>query len=213
MKKYISLAASLALFTLSACTPSAPVSENTKPASPPASPTVNSSEKPKDAEAKTDAKPTSGDAGGWQDYSSSASKFSVQMPTKPQEKTEEQKSGVKTQMVISESSDSAYLVSYTNIPNKIADSDVQEMLNGAVKALVSGSIKGEIKSTKEVKLGEVPCLDFEATGKIEANDATTKGRVCIADNERYYQVFALGASAKFSDSDFDRFIKSFKISK
>lgn len=200
MKKYAFLLANLVLFTVSACTGT--VSENVKSALP----LANSSEKPKNADTKLDAKPTSGNAVGWQDYSSLTGKYSVQMPNKPKEKSDS-----KTSMVIAESNTSAYLVSYTVLPNKIPDVAVPEMLNGAVKVLVS-SIQGELKSTKPVKLGEFSCLDFDAKGKIQTTDAIAKGRICVAD-EYYYQVFTLGPTTKFSDPDYDRFVKSFKINK
>jgi hypothetical protein len=208
MKKYISLAIGLVLFGLSACTPS--TSENassTKSASP-----SNSSDKPKAGEPTTDPKP----ATGWQDYSSSAGKFSVQVPSKPQELSQEKKTDVgviKINMAVSELNSSAYMASYNDYPEKFPEAEVQTRLTEGVKGFVTGSIKGELKSSKESKIGETPCQDFEATGKIQSINASAKGKICIADNIRLYQVVAVGPSDKLSNADVDRFIASFKINK
>ena len=220
MKKYISLAAGLVLFAVSACTPSTPVTENSAPKSTTtastASPTATT-EKPSASPASTtkaDEK-TTGNAAGWQEYKSAAGKFAIQVPSKPQEQSQDQTTDVgtiKLNMVIAEASDSGYFVGYADFPNKVADpADIQKGLADSVKGSVS-NLKGEIKSEKEYMLGDVPCRDFEAGGKVQATDVSMKGRFCLADN-RLYQVFVLGAKEKFSTTDVDRFITSFKIDK
>ena len=214
MKKYISLAAGFVLFAVSACTTATPVAENatpTKAAS--AKPTATASEKPKDV--KIGDKPETASTNSWQDYKSSAGKFSVQVPSKPQEQSQEQKTNVgtiKLHMVIAEASDSGYFVGYADFPNKIANpADIQKGLGDSVKGSVA-NLKGVIKSEKEYMLGDVPCRDFEASGKVKTTDVSMKGRFCLAGN-RLYQVFALGAADKIAAADVDRFIKSFKIEK
>ena len=208
MKKYLSFAGSLVLFTVSACTPStSETTSSTKSASP-----SNSSDQAKN----TDSKPEPSATNGWQDYNSESGKFSVQMPTKPQEQSQEKKTevgAVKINMAISESNTSAYMVSYNDYPAKFTDSELQERINLGAKGFITGSIKGKINSSKESKLGESPCLDFDGTGKIQSIDATAKGRICIADNIRLYQVVVVAPSDKFSQADADRFISSFKIKK
>ena len=221
MKNYISLAAGLVLFAVSACTPSAPVSENvtpTKAASPTTTTAEKPSDKPKDGAtpaSKTDEKPKASVSEGWQDYKSSTGKFSVQLPSKPQEQSQDQTTDVgtiKLNMVIAEASDSGYFVGYADFPNKIANADdVQKGLADSVKGSVA-NLKGEIKSEKESLLGDVPCRDFEAIGKVKATDVLMKGRFCLADN-RLYQVFALGAKDGLASADVDRFINSFKLEK
>jgi hypothetical protein len=220
MKKYISLAAGLVLFAVSACTPSTPVAENATPkttATPTATSSAKPTEKPKDGtstpEAKTTDKPTT--ASAWQDYKSSAGKFSIQVPSKPQEQSQDQKTDVgtiKLNMVIAEANDSGYFVGYADFPNKIANpADIQKGLADSVKGSVA-NLKGEVKSEKEYLLGDIPCRDFEASGKVQTTDVSMKGRFCLADN-RLYQVFALGAADKIAAADVDRFITSFKIEK
>ena len=214
MKKHISLAAGLVLFAVSACTPSTPVAENTPAATPKATSSAQPTEKPTSKpEAKTSDKPTA--TNGWQDYKSSAGKFSVQVPSKPQEQSQDQKTDVgtiKLNMVIAEANDSGYFVGYADFPNKIANpADIQKGLADSVKGSVA-NLKGEIKSEKEYLLGDIPCRDFEANGKVQTTDVSMKGRFCLADN-RLYQVFALGAADKIAAADVDRFIKSFKIEK
>ena len=213
MKKYISLAAGLVLFTVSACTPSTPVTDNANPTKV-ASPTATSSEKPLEKPTST-AKVDDKNAAGWQDYKSSAGKFSVQLPSKPQEQSQDQTTDVgtiKLNMVIAESNDSGYFVGYADFPNKVSNpADIQKGLADSVKGSVA-NLKGEIKSEKEFLLGDVPCRDFEAGGKVQATDVSMKGRFCLAGN-RLYQVFALGAKDKIAIADVDRFITSFKIEK
>jgi len=222
MKKYISLAAGLVLFAVSACTTATPVADNatpTKSALPTATATEKPPEKPKDGttpEVKTGDKPEpTTSANGWQDYKSSAGKFTVEVPSKPQEQSQEQKTNVGTiqlNMVIAEASDSGYFIGYADFPNKIANpADVQKGLGDSVKGSVA-NLKGVIKSEKEYMLGDVPCRDFEASGKVQTTDVSMKGRFCLAGN-RLYQVFALGAADKIAAADVDRFIKSFKIEK
>jgi len=213
MKKYISLAAGLVLFTVSACTQSTPVTDNATPTKV-ASPTATSSEKPSEKPTST-TKIDDKNAAGWQDYKSSAGKFSVQLPSKPQEQSQDQKTDVgtiKLNMVIAESNDSGYFVGYADFPNKISNpADIQKGLADSVKGSVA-NLKGEIKSEKEFLLGDVPCRDFEAGGKVQSTDVSMKGRFCLAGN-RLYQVFALGAKDKIAIADVDRFITSFKIEK
>ena len=222
MKKYISLAAGLVLFAVSACTTATPVADNatpTKSALPTATATEKPTEKPKDGttpEVKTGEKPEpTTSANGWQDYKSSAGKFTVEVPSKPQEQSQEQKTNVgtiKLNMVIAEASDSGYFIGYADFPNKIANpADVQKGLGDSVKGSVA-NLKGVIKSETEYMLGDVPCRDFEASGKVQTTDVSMKGRFCLAGN-RLYQVFALGAADKIAAADVDRFIKSFKIEK
>ena len=213
MKKYISLAAGLVLFTVSACTPSTPVTDNATPTKV-ASPTATSSEKPLE-QPKSTTKVDDKNVAGWQDYKSSAGKFSVQLPSKPQEQSQDQTTDVgtiKLNMVIAESNDSGYFVGYADFPNKVSNpADIQKGLADSVKGSVA-NLKGEIKSEKEFLLGDVPCRDFEAGGKVQATDVSMKGRFCLAGN-RLYQVFALGAKDKIAIADVDRFITSFKIEK
>ena len=208
MQKYLSYAVSLVLFTVGACTPS---TNETASSSKSADPSYSS-----DKAKNTDSKPQTSATNGWQDYSSESGKFSVQMPTKPQEQSQEKKTevgAVKINMAISESNTSAYMVSYNNYPSKFTDSEIQARINQGAKGFITGSIQGKINSSKESKLGETPCLDFDGNGKIQSIDATTKGRICIADNIRLYQVVVVAPSDKFLQADADRFIESFKIKK
>ncbi|MFM7888798.1 MAG: hypothetical protein ACKPCM_19370 [Pseudanabaena sp.] len=220
MKKYISLAVGLVLLAVTACNSSTPIADNATP-SKAASPTATSSEKPTEQpkqsatpSAKATEKATT-NAEGWQDYKSAAGKFSVQLPSKPQEQSQDQKTDVgtiKLNMVIAEANDSGYFVGYADFPNKIANlADVQKGLADSVKGSV-GNLKGVIKVEKESTLGNVPCRDFEAIGKVKTTDVTMKGRFCLADN-RLYQVFALGDKDKLAATDVDRFITSFTLEK
>jgi len=111
MQKYLSYAVSLVLFTVGACTPS---TNETASSSKSADPSYSS-----DKAKNTDSKPQTSATNGWQDYSSESGKFSVQMPTKPQEQSQEKKTevgAVKINMAISESNTSAYMVSYNDYP-------------------------------------------------------------------------------------------------
>jgi hypothetical protein len=100
-------------------------------------------------------------------YSSEAGKFTVSMPNKPEEKSEEKKTDVATvkmNVAISEFNDSAYFASYADFPEKFPDAEIEPGLNEAMKGIVGG-LKGKVISSKESKLGKSSCRDFEATGK------------------------------------------------
>ncbi|NUN66607.1 hypothetical protein HCU40_18030 [Pseudanabaena biceps] len=220
MKKYSYLAiglVALSMLSMSACTSSTPVADNATP-----TPTVatDKTTTPKSTttpdtkpEQKNDTKVAVDSAAVWQDYKSANGKFSVQMPSKPQEQVQDQTTDVgtiKLNMVIAEASDSGYFIGFADFPSKVANpEDVQKGLTESVKGSV-GNIKGTILSEKEYMLGTVPCRDFEANGKVQSTDVLMKGRFCLADN-RLYQIFALGAKDKLAVTDVDRFIGSFKI--
>lgn len=189
MTRSVSFAVGLVLLAVSACTPSTPTSETPSPTKP----ITNSNT--------------------WQDYTSEAGKFSVQMPNKPKETSEEKKTEIATakmNMAVSEFKDSAYFASYADFPEKFPDEEIQPRLDEAMKGIVGG-LKGKVTSSKESKLGKASCRDFEASGKIQAIDALFKGRLCLSDNRRFYQMFVLAPATKFSNADVDRFISSFKI--
>ena len=139
MKKYISLAAGLAIFALSACTTSTPVTDNTPTATAPT---------PTNATPKTTKPPTTTNAESWQDYKSASGKFSVQVPSKPEEKSQDQATSVgtiKLHMVIAETNESGYFIGYADFPNKPANAaDIQKGLADSVKGSIA-NLKGEIK--------------------------------------------------------------------
>ena len=97
MKKYASLLSGLTLVALvSACSPApeqaattATTAAATTAASPASSPATDATPSP-DA-SKSDAKPDATASNGtWQDYKSSTGKFSIKVPSKPQEQSQEQ---------------------------------------------------------------------------------------------------------------------------
>jgi serine/threonine protein kinase len=149
----------------------------------------------------------------WKEYTSSSGKFRIQLPSKPTEQSQDQKTDVgtiKLNMVIAEANDSGYFVGYADFPNKIDNpADIQKSLAGSIKGSVS-NLKGEILSEREYSLGTIPCRDFVASGKVQTSNVLMSGRYCLAEN-RLYQVFVLGANDKISTADVSRFIESFKI--
>jgi len=202
MKRSASFAVGLVLLTVSACTPSTPSSETASPSKPIAS-----------SESASPSKPIATNTSSWYEYNSEAGKFTVLMPNKPQEKSESRKTDiatVKMNVAISEFNQAAYFASYADFPEKFPDGEIEPRLNEAMKGIVGG-LKGKVTTSKESKLVKATCRDFEATGKIQAIDALFKGRICLNDNRRFYQMFVLAPETKFSNTDVDRFISSFKI--
>jgi hypothetical protein len=202
MKRSASLVVGLVLLTASACTSTAPSSEPASPTKPVAS-----------SEPASPTNPIATNANSWYEYNSEAGKYSVLMPNKPEEKSEEKKTDVATvkmNVAISEFNDSAYFASFADFPEKFPDAEIEPRLNEAMKGIVGG-LQGKVTSSKESKLGTASCRDFEATGKIQAIDALFKGRICLNENRRFYQMFVLAPATKFSNTDVDRFIGSFKI--
>lgn len=210
MKKYhqfISIATGLIVVALSACSsPTAnDLSNNLPTATATSSPTTKPTATPTPTTANIDI--------AWQDYQSTPGRFSLQVPGKPQEQSQEQPTEtgtVKVNMVITEANNSGYFVGYADIPDKsAAPVDVQKSLGESIKSSVA-NINGELKSEQEYKLGTFPCRDFDATGKVQTTDVIMKGRFCISEN-RMYQVFALGSKENLETKDVERFINSFKI--
>jgi hypothetical protein len=202
MKRSASFAVGLVLLTASACTSTAPSSETASPTKPVAS-----------SESASPTNPIATNANSWYEYNSEAGKYSVLMPNKPEEKSEEKKTDVATvkmNVAISEFNESAYFASFADFPEKFPDAEIEPRLNEAMKGIVGG-LQGKVTSSKESKLGTASCRDFEATGKIQAIDALFKGRICLNENRRFYQMFVLAPATKFSNTDVDRFIGSFKI--
>jgi hypothetical protein len=212
MRKSASFAVGLVLLTVSACTPNTPNSETPSSTKPIATSTTPSTETPS-TETPSSTKPIASNPNSWYEYSSEAGKFSVSMPNKPEEKSEDKKTDiatVKMNVAISEFNDSAYFASYADFPEKFPDAEIEPRLNEAMKGIVGG-LQGKVTSSKESKLGTASCRDFEATGKIQAIDALFKGRICLNENRRFYQMFVLSPATKFSNTDVDRFLGSFKI--
>jgi hypothetical protein len=178
------------------------------------SPTATPADKPTSTPTPTTAtSPTPSAEISWQDYQSALGKFSLQVPGKPQEQSQEQTTEagkVKVTMVVTEANNSGYFVGYADVPDKsAAPVDAQKSLAESIKSLVA-NINGELKLDQEYKLGTFPCRDFDAAGKVQATDVIMKGRFCIAEN-RMYQVFAIGSKENLDPKDAKRFIDSFKI--
>lgn len=215
MKKYhhsISIATGLIVVALSACSsPTANDLSNNLPTT--TSPTSSPTNTPTATPTPTAASPTPNNDIAWQDYQSAAGKFSLQVPGKPQEQSQEQSTEagkVKVNMVITEANNSGYFVGYADVPDQsAAPVDIQKSLAESIKSSVT-NINGELKSDQEYKLGAFPCRDFDAAGKVQTTDVIMKGRFCIAEN-RMYQVFAIGSKDNLDPKDAERFISSFKI--
>jgi hypothetical protein len=212
-KKHLTLVATGLALVLSACnTPASTPNSNapssggspavtSKTAATPSTDTKTTSPSP---EAEANAVPS------WQEYKSEPGKFSVQMPNKPQEQTQNQKD-VKLNIVAAEVGPSAYFVGYADFPNKVQEAEIQAGLTQSVKGAMT-NLQGEIKTEKETKLDGYPCRDFDGVGKIDKVEINIKGRFCFVEN-RLYQVFALGDKTKISPADVDKFIESFKLLK
>ncbi len=214
MKKYrqsISIATGLIVVALSAC--SSPTANDLSNNSPTPTATSSPSDKPTVNPTPTTGSATPSSEIVWQDYQSAMGKFSLQVPGKPQEQSQEQPTetgNVKVNMVITEANNSGYFVGYADVPDKsAAPVDIQKSLGESIKSSVA-NINGELKSEQEYKLGTVPCRDFDAAGRVQTTDVIMRGRFCISEN-RMYQVFALGSKENLETKDVERFITSFKI--
>ncbi len=212
MRKHLALVATGLALVVSACNaPASPPNGNSASSSPAttsnktATPAATD---PKSASPSPDTEATATIA--WQEYKSEQGKFSVQMPNKPQEQTQNQKN-VKLNIVAAEVGPSAYFVGYADFPDKVQESEIQAGLTQSVKGVMT-NLQGEIKTDKETKLDNYPCRDFDGVGKIDKVEINIKGRFCFVEN-RLYQVFALGDKTKISPADVDKFIESFKLLK
>ncbi len=152
----------------------------------------------------------------WQDYSSTAGKYSISMPGVPKEETKQLPglTGKQLDMEVAQLDlgKEAFMVAFIQFPgDKKLPVPIQTLMSSAIKGAVTSSIKGKVSDEKETEVNGVSCREFKATGKYKSKDASMAGKFCFSDN-RLYQVLAMGENTgKPFDEKATQFLTSFKL--
>lgn len=146
-------------------------------------------------------------------YDSSAGKFSVEFPGKPEEQSQTVQTevgSIKLNIVMYEKRNSAYLVMYCDYPAdhvQAAGSDV--ILEGACEGAVS-NIRGTLVSQEPITIGDHPGREIKATASTDGNQVELRSRIYLVGN-RLYQVIVSATPGGTKDSVANRFVDSFKL--
>jgi hypothetical protein len=155
---------------------------------------------------------------GWETYTSSEGGFSIDMPgtPTPSEQSVPLPNGKSAplKIVSIDKKEIAYFVGHIDYPADVIDksADPQKLLSNSIEGAV-GAFDGKAGlQQKATTVDGVPCRTFNTTGKVEGQDAQAEGVFCF-ENNRLYEVFALGEKSDKFAGEVKPFISSFKITK
>jgi hypothetical protein len=152
----------------------------------------------------------------WEEFLSEEGRFSVLMPGTPQKQsqildTKVGKIQFNQYQSILELRNVGYSVGYGDYAESLMKLiDVQKGLDDVVDGVVR-SMNGQLITKSNIMLGEFPGRKFSADGRFERTDLFFKGRVYLIKN-RIYIILALGGKGSIWNSDFDKFLQSFRLS-
>lgn len=163
-------------------------------------------------------------ADSWQEYKSSEGKYSVSMPGKVAEETEnisidDSDRTVEEKIASSELENSAYAVGYFDFPADYTEElkevekqkdKVDSILSDAIESAVAdlGISTDRIKE-ESIEVDNASCRKFSTPVRVEGKDGELKGMVCLDEN-RLYEIVAAGYPEEMAQKA-DRFLNSFKI--
>ena len=149
----------------------------------------------------------------FQTVTSKEGRFTVSMPGKPKETTQEADNpGGKVRIrvfTVELSKDLAYMIMYNDFSVPALAAGPQTILKAGRDGGVS-SLQGKLLQDKEISLGDdkVPGRDI----LIESPTVHFRARIFLAD-KRLYQVIVVGSRAAVTAKDADQYLNSFKITK
>ncbi|HAZ47571.1 MAG TPA: hypothetical protein DDW76_03580 [Cyanobacteria bacterium UBA11369] len=142
----------------------------------------------------------------WKEFSSSEGKFAVSMPGTPKQETETDEDGLTSHSftVELENPDSAYLVTYYDVPEvaKATPEQIKELLDGAPDAFAKGG-NANLTRSQNIILDGNPGREFEFTS---TEGFSGKGRVYLVQ-ERLFLVVAIAPQSQ----SIQRFLDSFRL--
>jgi hypothetical protein len=154
------------------------------------------------------------DTDDWIDFSPKGGKFTIKMPAKPKDVSQEIDSpgGGKLKIRIyaaEEENAGAYLVSYADFPEDLVDADDLPGQYDRIQGGIVKSAKGKVLTSKNVKvLKKYP--GREVTYTVPALKGTGKVRMFFVE-ARLYQIMALGTEEFMGREDVGFYFDSFKI--
>ena len=139
----------------------------------------------------------------WQDYSSTAGKFTVQFPDKPREK-EETHFGVTARIVVLEQKDRTFSVTYADLtPEQVARLSLDDYAEGSIEG-----VKGSTKTGQEtIKLGDHLGRDVRAD---LLDSKELRNRIYQVKN-RIYHLTVVGKKGFGSSAEAEKFFNSFRL--
>jgi len=142
----------------------------------------------------------------WNEFSSSEGKFAVSMPGTPKQETETDEDGLTAHSFTVElqNPDSAYLVTYYDVPEvaKATPEQVKELLDGTPDAFAKGG-NANLTRSQNIILDGNPGREFEFTS---TEGFSGKGRVYLVQ-QRLFLVVAIAPQTQ----SIQRFLESFRL--
>jgi len=153
-------------------------------------------------------------AGEWKAFNSKEGNYEVQLPGTPRENRNSVKTSVGTVYVVLavvpvNKGEGNYVVGFSELPEAVvkADSEAKRLDNARDGAIAS--VKGKLKSEKEVKLDGHSGRELD----IEVGNGMLVRARFYAVNNRLYQVMAVGSRDLVGSTDTGKFLNSFKLVK
>ena len=142
----------------------------------------------------------------WKEFSSSEGKFAVSMPGTPKQETETDEDGLTSHSftVELENPNSAYLVTYYDVPEvaKATPEQIKELLDGTPDAFAKGG-NAQLTRSQNIILDGNPGREFEFTS---TEGFSGKGRVYLVE-ERLFLVVAIAPQSQ----NIQQFLDSFRL--
>ena len=154
-----------------------------------------------------------GHADEWKTYSSKDGRFSVLMPGKPQEQTQEVKAPegkLSVHLLFSAlDRDRVIFVSYSDVPAKAIEGKQDTFLDSTVKGNVN-SLKGKLLSAKKIEVGKGKRPGRDVLIDLPDKKQMYRSRIVLS-GQRLFQVVALGSEEFVKGKDVGQYLDSFKI--
>ncbi len=157
--------------------------------------------------------PVAGHADEWKSYSSKDGGFSVLMPGKPQEQTQEVKTPdgklILHTLVSVVALDRFVYVSYSDVPAKAIEGKQDAFLDSTVKGNVS-SLKGKLVTAKKIEVGKGKRPGRDVLIDLPDKKQMYRSRIVLSGN-RLFQVVALGSEEFVKSKEIGAYLDSFKV--
>jgi len=150
---------------------------------------------------------------GWRVFTSKEGRFSIAMPGMPEEKKQRVTAATGNLDVflftIEGKNDSAYVISYTDLPAADAAPGTEEKRLDFAREGAVDRARGKLRSEKKIELDKHPGRELV----IETDkDAVIRMRIFVV-KQRLYQTMALGSGAFVQSKEAALFLDSLKLSK
>jgi len=157
--------------------------------------------------------PVTGHADEWKTYPSKAGGFSVLMPGKPQEQTQEVKAPdgkLSVHLLVSALAlDRVVYVSYSDVPAKAIEGKQEAFLDSTVKGNVN-SLKGKLVTEKKITVGKDKRPGRDVLIDLPDKKQRYRSRIVLSGN-RLFQVVALGSEEFVKGKEVEQYLDSFKV--